>query len=129
MSKDKNNSFAFIGAIIAAITIVLLAFSAIIPTEKLAPDNAKFYVDEQARIMVPAPPQGSELFYPALGHRRSTENFDRMSTWSKLKGTSYKLPTTGGWENYRLHGPEITLLRVIFSGYPKRWTSDGRWKF
>ncbi|GAA5494090.1 hypothetical protein Rhal01_00246 [Rubritalea halochordaticola] len=93
------------------------------------PGNARFYVDEDRKLIVPAPPLGQALFYPVPGHGKSTENFDRIASESELRDSNYELPATREWDSYRLYGPEVSILRALVSGYPERWTDEGWWQY
>lgn len=110
------------------ILIILLAVG-MIPTFKVSPENARFYVDEDANIVVPAPRPGSPLFFSVPGHGLSTTGFDRIATNRELENHPYEIPATPEWDSYELYGPKVSILRAMIFGHPKRWTEEGWWNF
>ena len=115
-----------------ALIIFVLAFASLIGTREAIPDNAKFAVDVQQQIVVPAPVPGRYTFHEIPG--RDDDFWGRTITWAELREKNgpyqdFNFPDTPEWNEFELYGPEVSLLRSWIAKPESRWDENGFWRY
>ena len=101
-------------------------------TREALPDDAKFVVDLNQKIVVPAPVPGRFIFHEVPEH--DSDTWDRIVTCAELLDENgpyrdFRFPNTPEWNRFELDGPEVSLFRVWIAKPESRWDDSGYWRY